>query len=333
MKIIVSILFLICLPFTSQAQDIPFSQRADVKAFAQEMVKKHHFDANTLDQWLASVKIQPSILAAISKPAEKQLPWYRYEQIFLTPKRIDEGVLFWKANEGKLQEAQQKYGIPPEIVIAIIGVETFYGKNTGSYRVLDSLATLGFDYPPRSKFFLSELEEFLLLAREEGWDPTEIKGSYAGAMGKGQFISSSYRRYAVDFTGDGKRDLINRNADAIGSVANYFKVHGWKPESTIVLAAQTKGNDYENMIASKANPKPEHTLQELAKHDVLPVDRTKASLRAEPFALIKLEGEKGPEYWLGGQNFYVITRYNHSDHYAMAVYNLSQEIKRAYAKS
>lgn len=331
-KIIVSLLVLMCFPFYSQAQT-PLTQRADVKAFVQEMVKKHHFDPKTLNQWLDSATIQPTILAAIAKPAEKRLAWFEYEKIFLTPKRIDDGVLFWKANETKLQEAQQKFGVPPEIIIAIIGVETFYGKNTGSYRVLDSLVTLGFDYPPRSKFFLSELEEFLILAREEGWDPTQIKGSYAGAMGKGQFISSSYRRFAVDFTGNGKRDLLNSNADAIGSVANYFKVHGWKPDTPVVLQARIKGNDYKKVVASKANPKPEHTLQDLAKLNVQATEKPKASLRAEPFALLALEGANGPEYWLGGQNFYVITRYNHSDHYAMAVYNLSQQIKKAYNKS
>lgn len=314
----------------SHTPDVAFTEREDVKTFVQEMVKKHHFDAKTINGWLNSATLQPSIIAAMNKPAEK-LPWYKYEQIFLTPKRINEGVEFWKANENTLKQAELKYGVPPEMILAIMGVETFYGKNTGNYRVLDSLVTLGFNYPPRSKFFLSELEEFFVLAREEGWDPTQIKGSYAGAMGKGQFISSSYRRYAVDFNGNGKRDLLQSNEDAIGSVANYFHVHGWQKDTPIVLAAQIKGNDYKKLVASKANPKPEHSLQDLAKVNVVPKDKPKSAWRTQPFALVMLEGSNGPEYWLGGQNFYVITRYNHSDHYAMAVYNLSQQIKEAYA--
>lgn len=314
---------------SSFAAESSLTDRDEVKTFINNMVEKHQFDRLTLEKYLNEAKYQPNIIKAMTKPAEK-LPWYRYEPIFLSEKRIQEGVTFWKENEAYLKQAQEQYGIPPEIIVAIIGAETFYGKNAGNYRVLDSLTTLGFDYPPRSVFFLSELEAFFLLAREEGWEPTDIKGSYAGAMGKGQFMPSSYRKYAVDFAHDGKRDLLTNNADAIGSVANYFKNHGWVTNQLVVIPARIKGEAHQKIIASKANPKPEYTLQDLAKWQVYTTQKPKPAWEKQRFALIKLENEKGPAYWLGAQNFYVITRYNHSDHYAMAVYNLSQAIKNAY---
>lgn len=311
------------------ATETPLTNRPDVKAFINKMVENHQFDRLTLEQYLNAAKHQPNIIKAMTKPAEK-LPWYRYEPIFLSAQRIQDGAKFWKENEAYLKRAQEQYGVPAEIIVAIIGVETFYGKNTGSYRVLDSLTTLGFDYPPRAQFFLSELEEFFLLAREEGWDPTDIKGSYAGAMGKGQFIPSSYRKFAIDFTDNGKRDLLNNNADAIGSIANYFKKNGWESNQIIVIPAHVKGTLHQKIIASKANPKPEYTLGALSKWQVYTSEKPRSDWETQRFALIKLENEKGPAYWLGAQNFYVITRYNHSDHYAMAVYNLSQEIKNTY---
>lgn len=307
------------------AETTPLTQRADVKAFIQRMVNQHHFDEKQLNTWFNQANVQPSIIASISKPAEV-LPWHRYEAIFLTPQRIQEGAAFLQTHAKTLKAAQQKYGVPPEIIAAILGVETFYGTRTGQYNVLDSLITLGFDYPPRSKFFLSELEQFLLLARDEKWDPTQIKGSYAGAMGYPQFISSTYKHYAVDFNDNGKRDLFSSMDDAIGSIGHYFKSHGWQPNGLIALPATVKGEKYKSIIASKGNPKPNHSLQ-----NMLPLGiHTQAKADPQhPFAFIALEGKNGPEYWLGSQNFYVITRYNHSDHYAMAVYNLSQEIKQA----
>ncbi len=314
---------------SANAHEKPLTDREDVKAFVNMMVKKHHFDAVQLKSWLNKAKIQPTILTTISKPAEK-MPWHRYEPIFLTQKRIDEGVVFWKQNKAALAKAEKEYGVPAEIITAIIGVETFYGKHAGQHSVLDSLVTLGFDYPPRSKFFLSELEEFLLLAREEKWDPTTIKGSYAGAMGKPQFISSSYRRYAIDFNHNGQRDLMNNVDDAIGSVANYFKLNGWKKGDPIVLPAKVKGEKFKAVLASGMNPKPDLTIQKMTQ---LGVSGPKVTPPNQSFALIALEGKTGPEYWLGAQNFYVITRYNHSNLYAMAVYNLSEKVKSAYHHS
>ena len=193
--------------------------------FIERMAVKHQFDRSQLEQLLNSSKLQKSILKAMSSPAEKRLQWHSYRNIFLKPNRINGGVAFWQKNKATLEAASIKYGVPEEIIVAIIGVETRYGSNTGSYKVLDSLTTLGFHFPKRARFFKSELEHFLLLCREEGFDPSQPKGSYAGAMGKSQFISSSYRAYAVDGDADGKRDLWISNADIINSIAYYLKLN------------------------------------------------------------------------------------------------------------
>lgn len=328
-----ALLFIMTLTvsFTTHSyQNKSLLARQDVQTFIQHMVNKHHFERKQLETWLGQAKIQPSILTTIAKPAEVK-PWYQYQAIFLTPERIRDGVNFWRTHAHTLAKAEKTYGVPAEIIVAIIGVETFYGKRTGDHKVLDALVTLGFDYPPRAKFFLSELEQFFLLAREEHWDPTKITGSYAGAMGKPQFISSSYRRFAVDFNDNGKRDLLHNADDAIGSVANYFHRHGWQPAGDVIFPAKVKGNHYENFKASKGNPKPQFALYTMKKLGVdLAQKKDVCRLKYKPFALVALQGEAGPEYWLGAQNFYVITRYNHSDHYAMAVYTLSQEIKQAH---
>lgn len=324
-KSIIIIFSLLCSTLLFAQTSKPLTARKDVQQFINHMVKKHHFDKKQLTTWLNAAHIQPDILKSIAKPAEK-LPWYRYEPIFITPKRISEGVDFYQQNYKALKRAEKEYGVPAQIIAAIIGVETFYGKHKGKNSVLDALVTLGFDYPPRKEFFISELEHFLLLAREEHWDPTQIKGSYAGAMGTPQFMPSSYRKFAVDFNGHGKRDLINNTNDAIGSVANYFKASGWKPYQPIAIYTQIKSDKFKAHLASKANPKPNLTytqLKELGIH--LP-----NNLTGHQFALMEFEGEKKPEYWLGAHNFYVITRYNHSDRYAMAVFTLSKEIKAGY---
>jgi len=328
------IVFLVttCFSALSQAeQSTEFMKRTDVEAFVKMMATKHHYNERQLNQLLQQSTTQQNILTSIAKPAEK-LPWHRYETIFMSPKRVQEGIVFWQKHAATLKRAEKEYGVPAEFIVAILGVETFYGKHAGQYKVLDSLITLAFEYPPRSIFFKSELEQFLLLAREEKWNPTDIKGSYAGAMGNPQFIASSYRNFAVDFTGTGKRDLINSTEDSIGSVANYFKIHGWQKGGPVVLKAKTNGEKFKSVIASKANPKPERSLQELTSFGIRAPGKASATFKNQNFALISLEGKEGPEYWLGGQNFYVITRYNHSDHYAMAVYNLSQKIKAGYQK-
>lgn len=298
----------------------PFSERADVQSFIDDMVQRHGFDREQLRAWLDKVEIRNDIIEAISRPAEAK-PWYEYRPIFLQRARIDGGADFWGRHAEALQRAEERYGVPAEIITAIIGVETRYGSHKGRYRVMDALATLGFQYPPRAKFFRSELEHYLLLTREEGIEPFEMKGSYAGAMGQPQFISSSFRHYAIDFDGDGRRDLWDNPTDAIGSVANYLKENGWERGGGIAVPAAASG-DVEALL--KDGVKPARPLKELKARGVT----TAVALDdAKPAALIAFQQEDGPEYWLGLQNFYVITRYNRSPLYAMAVYQLSEEIR------
>lgn len=299
-------------------QDV--AAREDVQQFIAEMVKKHGFDAKQLTAQFKQVKLKQKIIDAISRPAESK-PWFQYRPIFVTKTRINEGIKFWEENQATLERAEKEFGVPPEIIVAIIGVETRYGRHKGGYRVMDSLSTLAFEYPKRSKFFRSELEHYLLLAREEKLNPLDIKGSYAGAMGKSQFISSSYRNYAIDFDGDGKRDLWTNTADAIGSVANYFKRHKWQPGGEVVAPALVGSNHIQVMV--KKGYKPHTTVAELRKRGVT----AKQNLDPDALgALIELKTRAGREHWLGLNNFYVITRYNHSPLYAMAVHQLGQAI-------
>ncbi len=325
--------FLLASSMQCLASNQDWLESNDVKAFISEMVQEQHFDAKDLKRQLAKAKIDPEVLASIAKPAET-LPWYRYEPIFLTPKRIEEGVAFWKKNAASLSAAEKEYGVPAEMIVAILGVETFYGQRTGKYNVFNSLVTLAFHYPPRAAFFRSELKEFLVLARDEKWDIEDLRGSYAGAMGAPQFISSSYRRYAVDAHNKGKRDLLNNIDDAIASVANYFKVNGWQTGAPIVFEAKTTGDKFMPFITSNKSPKPSHSL---TQWDELGVQISKSSAAKstanKPLALISLEEKEGTSYWLGTTNFYVITRYNRSNLYAMAAYLLSQKVKEEYRKT
>lgn len=303
--------------------------RAEFSSFAAEMERKHQIPAAEVEDLLAGTQFRDDIIAAITRPAEAK-PWHAYRPIFLKPDRIRGGVEFWRQNEALLQSVSTEYGIPPEIIVAIIGVETRYGKFTGRHRVLDSLTTLAFGYPKRSKFFRSELEQFLLLTREESVDPKSATGSYAGAMGKPQFISSSYRRYAVDGDGDGRRDLWQSNADVIASVANYFKTHGWRPHEPITLQAETQGQkDLQPYV--DAGMKPSIRVEELLQQGVRPVDAMAMPDPEAMASLIRLDAGSRDEYWLGLHNFYVITRYNHSNLYAMAAYQLSREILAAHS--
>lgn len=290
------------------------------KKFIDELVSADGFDRAELTRLLEKAKKRQSILDAISRPAEG-LPWWKYRRIFLTNKRARAGAQFWNENRDVLERAQREYGVPPEIIVAIIGVETFYGRNTGSYPVLDALHTLGFYYPKRSRFFRKELGEFLRLSREEGIDPTEPLGSYAGAMGRPQFISSSYRAYAVDFDGDGKRDIWKNNEDVIGSVGNYFARHGWRAGAPITARAYDVESKHKRHV--KAGMKPSLKIGAL-RRDGLNISA--ALDDGLVTSLIELETRSGKEHWLGLHNFYVITRYNHSNLYAMAVYQLSREI-------
>ena len=303
-----------------------FSDKKEVKAFIEQMVKKHKFNKQYLEKLFSQAKIYDSILEAIARPAESK-PWYQYRPIFVTKRRVQGGVDFWKKNADALARAEKTYGIPQEIIVAIIGVETRYGKHAGTYPVFDSLATLAFAYPPRATFFKSELEHFLLMAREEKFEADKLLGSYAGAMGMPQFISSSFRRYAVDFDGDGKRDLWNNTTDAIGSVANYFRKHHWKQGQPITHKVEVHGKNYTKLITKSL--KPSHTQLELLINGVILPTKIAKELKGK---LLQLEKPRNPEYWVAWNNFYVITRYNHSALYSMAVYQLSQKIKQDYLK-
>ena len=298
----------------------PAERKQAVRAFVDEMVERHGFDRPDLMRLMAKARFRGSIIKAMRRPAEAK-PWYQYRPIFVTTARARGGLQFWQQNRALLERAEKEYGVAPEIIVAIIGVETRYGGNTGSYRVLDALSTLAFGYPKRAEFFRKQLEEFLLLGREEGIDLLAAKGSYAGAMGMPQFIPSSYRAYAVDFDGDGKRDLLNSTADVIGSVANYFRRHDWKNGDMVTLKARTGGSDLDALV--EAGMKPSLSLEQLAGNGVAVDEVLPAGVKA---SLVRLEYEQGEEYWLGLHNFYVITRYNHSNLYAMAVYQLSREI-------
>jgi membrane-bound lytic murein transglycosylase B len=293
--------------------------------FIATMQEAHDFQPEALRQLFASAKVRQPILNAISRPAEKRLDWGQYRKLFVTSSNIRDGVQFWRDNQAILAKAHAQYGVPPEIIVAIIGVETRYGRNTGHFPVLDALFTLSFHYPKRGPFFRDELRHFLLLTREEGLDPRNPKGSYAGAMGRPQFISSSYRHYAIDFDNDGKRDIWRNNADVIGSVAHYFAKHGWR--QGMPVARRVSGVQAKHQPIIDAGYKPGYAIAELRQQGVqiptgLP-DQSSASLLA-------MHIQNQTEYWLGLDNFYVITRYNHSPLYAMAVYQLSQAIHAQY---
>jgi membrane-bound lytic murein transglycosylase B len=305
-----------------------YSRHPEAAAFIAKMVGEHKFDPAIVTAALAKAEKKQMIIDAISKPAEKTKPWYEYRKIFLDQARIDQGVEFWRNHKDELRAASKLYDVDTQIIVAILGVETRYGRNMGNYRVLDALTTLGFDYPPRSAFFREQLVQLFLLAREQKLDILQMKGSYAGAMGYGQFIPSSYRSFAVDGDKDGIADIWSNSSDAIFSVAKYFNAHGWQFHQPILALAKTSGPLEASLVNTGARP--QQTLAEFAQKGVtLPGKINKKT----PVVLLSYEQMLGPEYWLGFNNFYVITRYNRSPLYAMAVWQLSNEIVSAYKKS
>ncbi len=310
--------------FAQQALAADYEGSPQVAEFVAEMTRDYGFAGEQLVSLFREVERKQSIIDAISRPAEKVKPWKDYRPIFITDSRIARGVDFWRQHEAALARAEQEYGVPAQVIVAIIGVETFYGGNTGNYRVIDALSTLGFDYPPRAEFFRKELKQFLLLAREQQVDPLSLKGSYAGAMGLPQFMPSSFRAYAVDFDGDGHINIWSDPDDAIGSVASYFKRHGWATGEPVVSTAQVNGERADEGLTQGLDPvKTVGQLRALgwASHEALRDDLAVTAFR--------FEGEFGPEYWLGLPNFYVITRYNRSAMYAMAVHQLSDLLVQA----
>lgn len=294
-----------------------------IKTFIGNMVERHGFKEAELERIFSQVQLRPAIIDAISRPATSK-PWYEFRPLFVNPKRIAGGVDFWNRHAATLERARREFGVPEEIITAVIGVETTYGVQTGKHRVLDALTTLAFDYPKRAEFFRGELEQYLLLGREQEADLLNIKGSYAGAIGIPQFMPSSYRRYAVDFDGDGKVDLSDSIPDAIGSVANYLRSFGWETEQAVAMPALVSGENYREALF--AGRKPLYTLEEMRK---LGITSRGGAPHGHPVTLLELVNNGGNEYWLGFNNFFVITRYNRSVHYAMSVLQLAEEIRAA----
>lgn len=306
------------------------SANTDVDALKKQFIAdqiKQGFSQQEVEAFLNQSTYTQEVIDAITKPWEAK-PWHQYYPIFLTEKRLAKGLEFWHENADTITKVANKFNVDPQIIVAIIGVETFYGGYMGNYRVQDALYTLGFYYAPRATFFRSEYGNLMSLIKEEQLDNDTLKGSYAGAMGYGQFIPSSYRHYSVDFSGDGRRDLLTSKADAIGSVANYFHQHGWKRNEPVVLALSNKSDK-----APKAKVWTNERLHYKAS-DILSPNLSLASAKdidvSQKAMLVKLEQPNADEYWLGLNNFYVITRYNRSPLYAMAVYQFSEQLKAQY---
>jgi peptidoglycan lytic transglycosylase B len=296
--------------------------REDVRSFSAEMQKKHGFDAGWLNGVLADAASQPRIIELMSKPAEAVMPWHAYRDHFLTAERIDAGVAFWAGHRADIAAAAESTGVASHVIVGIIGAESFFGRITGRYRVVDALATLAFDYPPRAGYFRAELEQFLLLAREEGLDPRTLQGSYAGAMGNAQFMPRSYRSWAVDGDGDGKRDLWSSWPDVIASVANYLADHGWRAGEPVVAPASLWFPAADGLVAGKLAP--DTTVKALRDRGL--AFETTLGAKA-PALFIRVDGDAGPELRAGFHNFGVITRYNRSILYALAVNDLGRRIE------
>jgi membrane-bound lytic murein transglycosylase B len=290
-----------------------------IPQFIDEMVVKHQFKRDELEKTFAHAQYRADVIEAISRPATIK-PWLEYRAAFVNPQRIRLGLEFWNKYRQTLRRAEKQYGVPQEIIVALIGVETIYGKNAGSYRVLDALTTLAFDYPRRAVFFRGELENYLLLAREQQLDLLATRGSYAGAMGIPQFMPSSYRNYAVDFNRNGKVDLMREDRDAIGSVANYLQGYGWVRGAPVAARAQVSNEACPGAIGA------ERTLAGWAVDGITPHGEYTPETNAR---LIDFTVADGKEFWLAFENFRVITRYNNSDFYAMSVLQLAEELKVA----
>lgn len=297
--------------------------QSEVESFIEGMVQKHQFRRGELRRLFSQVQPRPAVIRAMTAPRTAR-PWHEFRLSYINPPRIDGGIRFWQQHAGIVARATREYGVPEEVIVATIGIETLYGRVTGSFRVLDALTMLAFHYPPRADFFRRELEEYLLLTREAGFDPLAMRGSFAGAIGIPQFLPSSYRNFAVDFDGDGKRDLVGTPADAIGSVANYYKTFGWRAGEGTLVEAEANAGAVEAAMSGEI--KPQTRIGELRRRGVLPLAPVSDEAEA---ALFVVEADDGPRYWLGLNNFYVITRYNRSVNYALAVLELARELRAA----
>lgn len=308
--------------FTAYA-DNSFVQRPEVMAFINQMVIKYHFDKSELIRLFKSVKIRPKVIQSIKKPLELK-PWHTYQMLFVTEWRIREGVKFWNKHQKTLERAEQIYGVPASIIVATIGVETKYGHSTGEYPVIEALVNIAFGDTPRAAYFKQELINFLLLTREQNLNPFKVMGSYAGAIGQPQFMPSSYRNFAVNFSGSGKIDLSHSEEDVIGSIANYYKKHGWQTNQPVAVPASINGGKYQmRLVGNRSISK-----SELIEAGIVPTDFSN-----QAYKVLQFQGFYGNQYWLGFHNFDVIKRYNSSDLYAMAVYQLSYYISVLREKS
>lgn len=308
--------------------DKKFVEQPSVQSFINMMVKKYKFDRQELFKIFSTVKSHPQVLRQLNRPLEKE-SWRLYQMVFVNEWRIEHGVKFWNTHEAALKRAEEKYGVPASVIVATIGVETKYGANTGKFRVLDSLSYIAFSNSKRVKFFRNELEQFLLLCREQHLDPLKVMGSYAGAIGQPQFMPSSYRKFAIDFSNSGKIDLIHDDTDVIGSIANYYKQHGWVTDAPVAVPALTLGTRYNYMLISNAIRQP-LTIAQLEHYGIVP--KYKIGPDDLKVSIIQLPNRFSNEYWIGFNNFNVIKRYNPSDLYAMAVYQLSAYINELREK-
>jgi membrane-bound lytic murein transglycosylase B len=313
-----------------------YEQRADVRAFIAELVREHGFSRATLVRWFRDVRYQPKIVDAMQRPLVAPPKWFEYAPQFLTPARIDGGVAFWREHAAALARAEAEFGVPPEIIVAIIGVETFYGRNVGGYRVIDALTTLAFDYPRRGDFFRGELREFLLLARDEHFSPLVPKGSFAGAFGVPQFMPGSVRRYAVDYDHDGHIDLWRSADDAIGSVANYLARHDWLRGQPVWSQAMIAPSQFDTVMQKLDGGLSERRPLAAWNDDGVAAEHLPDPMSPEPVGLLLLEGagngdgESTQDVFVVFPNFYVITRYNKSRLYASAVTSLAQAIRAGF---
>lgn len=297
----------------------------DIQAFIHAMVHKHGFKRQELTRIFRDVQPRPRVLRAISAPTTAK-SWHEFRAIVVTRERIDGGVKFWSIHQKVLERASADYGVPQEIIVATIGVESQYGQHIGGFRVMDALTTLAFQYPPRADFFREELEEFMLLARETGLDPLRVRGSYAGAIGIPQFLPSSYRKYAKNFDDDSKPDLVNSVPDAVASIANYYRSFGWRAGESVAVRAEINTAGGPEVMINSEEVEPRVTVADLQLRGLTPRTPVAGTLLAAPFAV---EAKDGKQYWLGLNNFYVITRYNRSINYALAVHELAQELRAA----
>lgn len=341
--IVVGALLLACAPVAivhaapkakRSAPTPTYADRADVRAFIEEMHSEHGFDRRQLRRIFAAARYQPQIVAAMQRPLLEPPKWYEYSPQFLSAQRIDAGVAFWRAHAAALERAEGDFGVPAEIIVAIIGVETFYGRNTGRHRVIDALCTLAFDYPRRASFFRGELKSFLLLTRDSGISPLEAKGSFAGAIGLPQFMPGSYRNFAIDFDDDGRADLWGSADDAIGSVANFLLRHDWQRGQPVLLPAAIDIEHRDAVLRRLDGGISERRALEAWNADGVTMTSAPPDLSPDPVGLLMLEEgatDDAASYWIAANNFYVLTRYNRSRLYAAAVWHLARALRETYA--